>query len=460
MRRFARIPLLAIGCLLVLVGAFSLAPVMTHAQQAAPRSASEHQDKQVVAYYTQWSIYGANFFIHNLVTSGTAGKLTTLIYAFGNISPDLQCFEINQAGQGDAWADYQRPFPADQSVNGVADSWGQTLAGNFNQLKELKALYPHLKILISLGGWTWSAHFSDAALPQNREAFVRSCINQYILGNLPQLDGDPSGGSGAAAGIFDGFDIDWEYPAVPGNVGNVVRPQDTQNFTGLLATFRHQLDVLGSRTNKHYLLTAATSSGQDKYQRLQLGEIGRYLDWANVLTYDMHGAWDVNGPSDVLAPLYADPQDPSTPPSNTYSIDHAVRDYIAAGFPANKIVLGMAIYGRGWTNVPDNNHGLYQSSPAMQPAPGSLGAGVEDFNVLETLSGYTGYRDPLTQGYWIFNGTTFWSFDDPTAIAAKMAYVWKLGLGGAYAWSLDGDDSSGTFMTAIYNGLASAPPRK
>ena len=458
MKRFARPPLTAAGCLMLLLATLAVMPAVTHAQVAVPTT-HRPGDKQVVAYYTQWSIYGANYFIKDMISSGTAGKLTTLIYAFGNISSTLSCFEINQAGQGDAWADYQRPFPADQSVNGVADSWGQPLAGNFNQLKELKALYPHLKILISLGGFTWSAHFSDAALPQNREAFVQSCIDQYILGNLPQLDGDPSGGAGAAANIFDGFDIDWEFPAVPGAPGNVFRPEDTQNFTGLLATFRRQLNEVGKQTGKQYLLTAATPSGQDKYQKLQLGKIGRYLDWANVLTYDMHGAWDTTGPTDVLAPLYADPRDPSTPPSNRYSVNHAIRDYLAAGFPAKKIVLGMAIYGRGWTNVPNSNNGLYQSSPLIQPAPGTVGDGVEDFKVLETLTGYTGHRDPRTQGYWVFNGSTFWSFDDPAAVAVKMRYVQQLGLGGAYAWSLDGDDSSGTFMAAIYNGLNSPPSR-
>ena len=92
---------------------------------------------------------------------------------------------------------------------------------------------------------------------------------------------------------------------------------------------------------------------------------------------------------------------------------------------------------------------------ARSAAPGTIGDGVEDFKVLETLTGYTGHRDPRTQGYWIFNGSTFWSFDDPVAVAVKMRYVQQLGLGGAYAWSLDGDDSSGTFMAAIYNGLNS-----
>ncbi|MEW2925285.1 glycosyl hydrolase family 18 protein, partial [Pseudomonas juntendi] len=92
---------------------------------------------------------------------------------------------------------------------GSADTWDQPLRGNWNQLKQLKAKYPGMKVLISLGGWTWSRGFSSAARPENRQAFVASCIDAYIKGNLPVTDG--AGGAGAALGVFDGIDIDWEY---------------------------------------------------------------------------------------------------------------------------------------------------------------------------------------------------------------------------------------------------------
>jgi chitinase len=418
MKRYIRLPILALACLLSVLGFFSQSAgaASTHTLRATTANQSDPSGQQVIAYFTQWGIY-SGFLEKNLVSSGTAGRLTILDYAFSNISPNLQCTS------GDTWADYQRPFSASESVNGQADSYGQTLAGNFNQLRELKQLYPNLKIMISIGGWTWSSNFAAAAAPQNRAAFVQSCIDQFILGNLPQVNGNTSGGSGAAANIFDGFDIDWEYPGNPGN-GNPYGPQDTINFTGLLQEFHNQLATLGKQTGKHYLLSAALPSGQDKYQNIQLDQIGKYLDYGNLMTYDMHGPWSATGPTDFNAPLFCDPR---------------------------KLVLGIPLYGHGWTNVPNVNHGLFQSSPNMQAAsPG----GTANYNQLVTLN-MTRYWDPVAMTAWYYDGTNFWSYDDPSSITIKMGYIRMLGLGGAMAWSLDGDDASGTLINAVYQGLHS-----
>lgn len=443
MKRYTRLPILLLACLL---GVFGLLGQTAGIASAASRASSGHEEgrpgQQVVAYFTQWGIY-SGFFEKNLLANGTAGRLTTLNYAFSNISSDLKC------SQGDVWADYQRPFAANESVNGQADSWSENLRGNFKQLRELKQLYPNLKIIISIGGWTWSTNFSAAAEPENRAAFVQSCIDQYILGNLPLLPGDVAGGPASAANIFDGFDIDWEYPDNPGN-GNAYGPQDTANFTGLLAEFRHQLDALSKQTGKHYLLSAALPAGVDKYSNIQLNQIGQSLDWGNLMTYDMHGPWSATGPADFNAPLFCDPRDPSPAPANAYCINRSVLGYLKAGFPARKIVLGIPLYGHGWTNVPNVNHGLFQSSPTMQVA--TLGGGTANYNQLVTLN-LTRYWDALAQTAWYYDGTTFWSYDDPGSIRLKMDYVKVLGLGGAMAWSLDGDDASGTLMNAIYQGL-------
>jgi chitinase len=297
--------------------------------------------------------------------------------------------------------------------------------------------------MISIGGWTWSTYFSAAAEPQNRAAFVQSCIDQYIRGNLP------GAASNAAAGVFDGIDIDWEYPDNPGN-GNAYGQQDTANFTGLLAEFRSQFNTLSKQTGKSYLLSASLPSGQDKYKNLQLNQIGRSLDWGDVMTYDMHGPWSATGPADFNAPLFCDPRDSSPAPDNTYCINRTVLDYVKAGFPPNKLVLGIPFYGHGWTNVPNVKHGLFQSSSTMEPA--SLGAGTANYNQLAPLN-MTRYWDPLAQASWYYDGTNFWSFDDPSSIAIKMDYVKIWGLGGAMVWSLDGDDASGTLMNSIYRGL-------
>ena len=77
----------------------------------------------------------------------------------------------NQLGQGDAWADYQTRFTAADSVDGVADTFNQPLAGNFNQLKELKAKYPNLKVT---SRWAAGPGRSTSPTPRCRPTGPRS----------------------------------------------------------------------------------------------------------------------------------------------------------------------------------------------------------------------------------------------------------------------------------------------
>lgn len=154
---------------------------------------------QKIAYFDQWSIYGNAYYPSNIATSGAASQLTTIIYDFENIDPtNLTCFEAIKAadtnesdpnagdGAGDAYADYQKSYTSSNSVDGTNDSWSQPIKGNFNQLRELKVKYPNLKILLSIGGWTYSKYFSDvAATASSRQTFVSSCITMFLKGNLP-----------------------------------------------------------------------------------------------------------------------------------------------------------------------------------------------------------------------------------------------------------------------------------
>ncbi|MGH8880185.1 MAG: glycoside hydrolase family 18 protein, partial [Stackebrandtia sp.] len=241
-----------------------------------------------VGYFTQWGIYDRGYLVKDMVDSGQIDNLTHINYAFGNVNEQGRCFQANQAGVGDAWADYQRRFTAAESVDGVGDTYDQPLAGNFNQLKKLKAAHPDVKVLMSLGGWTWSKYFSNAALPENREAFVSSCIDMFIKGNLPVI-GEPQGGDGVAAGIFDGFDLDWEWPASPGADGNVIRPEDKQNYTALVAEFRKQLDALGDG----YELSAFVPADPEKIEAgFEVPQLMENFDFVNVQGYDLAGAWE------------------------------------------------------------------------------------------------------------------------------------------------------------------------
>lgn len=413
-------------------------PVVT--LSATPTGQPPAGNNTVVAYFTQWGIYQRNYHVKNIVTSGSAGKINVINYAFGNIV-NGRCIMTTQAGVMDAYADYQRSYNATESMDGVADVWNQPLRGNFNQLKKLKALYPGLKVVISLGGWTWSKGFSDAALtPESRATVVQSCIDMYIKGNLPVADN--AGGSGAAAGVFDGIDIDWEYPAAPGDVGHIYRPEDTQNYTLLLAEFRRQLDAI----NPNLLLTVATPAGQATYSKMQLNQIHQYLNWINIMSYDLHGTWEAT--TNFHSHLCLAPGD-----TTGLSVENAVQGYLAAGVPANKLIVGIPFYGRGWTGVRNQNNGLYQ--PAGGAAPGTYEAGFEDYKVLKTRS-MPSFRDPATGGFWLYDGNIFWSYDDPQVIAEKMTWLKSLGLRGAMVWSLDGDDAAGTLISAVRNGLPGA----
>jgi chitinase len=379
-----------------------------------PPPPSEHE---VIGYFVQWGIYQRDYFVKDIVSNGAAPVLTAINYAFAGISASLECESL------DPFADWEKRLDASESVDGVADTVPQPLKGNFNQLRKLKALYPQLRILISIGGWNHSDKFSDAALAGNRAAFVSSCVDMFIHGNFAPGVNSP--------GIFDGIDVDWEYPGRCGATCNS-RPEDTENFTALLAEFRRQLDDI----DPSLLLTVATPAGSYYYSEIELDQIHYSLDWINLMAYDFHGAWEgKGGPTNHHAPLYASPDDPS----GAGGANDAVVAYLAAGVPPDKLNLGVPFYGHGWAGVDGANDGLYQSAGRIPR--GEYERGVDDYKRL-AAKGAPSFWDPLAEAQWTFDGNQFWSFDDPASVANKVDYVLSLGLRGLFFWELSGDDGS------------------
>jgi chitinase len=384
---------------------------------------------QTVAYFAQWKIY-SGFFIKNIATSGAAQRLTTVNYAFGNVDATGSCSSI------DPWADYQRPAAASESVDGTAQP-----GGNFNQLRLLKQHYPNLRVLISLGGFSLSSHFSQAvATEASRQALVASCIDLFIKGNLP-------GSPGAFAGAFDGFDIDWEWPTLQpfGGSSTSFSAADRHNFTLLLAEFRSQLNRLGRQADKHYSLTAFLPADPVKIkQGFELPRLFRYLDWATIQGYDLHGAWEAT--TNHQSALFSPAGDPSP---EKFSDDLAIGTYLAADVNPRKLVLGVPFYSHAWTNVSGGQDGLFGTG---------VQSGAYDqqgYTVVKDLlgAGYALHRDSHVGAAWLWNGTTFVTFDDAVAIGQKMSYVRSRELGGAMAWELSGDDASGTLVKAMAAGL-------
>jgi chitinase len=255
------------------------------------------------------------------------------------------------------------------------------------------------------------------------------------------------GGAGAAAGVFDGIDIDWEWPGSEGNPGNLISDRDKLNLTRLLEEFRKQLDAYGRTTDRHYLLTEFLPAAPAKIDAgFDVARIFKYLDYGTVQGYDLHGAWEPL--TNHQANLYSSATDPSDP---RFSVDATVRAYVKREAPRDQLVIGVPFYSRGWTGVAAANHGLYQ--PASGPAPGTWEAGVDDYKVAKGLlgTGFTRYDD-ATGAAWLFDGTTFWTFDDPAVMRAKAAYVADNRLGGIMFWELSGDTADGELIRAIAGG--------
>ncbi|MCO5970842.1 glycosyl hydrolase family 18 protein [Actinoallomurus soli] len=422
---------------------------------------------QKVGYYPQWGIYGRNFWMKNLDTDGAAGKLTVLNYAFENLDPtNLTCAETTKGttsnpedpdqgtGAGDAYADYGASVSAANSVDGVGDTWDQKLKGNFNQIKKLKAKYPNLKVLVSIGGWTYSKFFSDAAKTDaGRKKLVSSCIDMFIKGNLP-ASSDGTGGPGTGAGVFDGIDVDWEWPGSPdGHPGNHYDPSDKANLTALLAEFRSQLNALGSG----YLLTAFTPADPVKVNAgWDLPAIFNYLDFANVQGYDFHGSgsdnsWEPNR-TGHQANLYVDPDDPY---STHFSVDSAVKVYTDAGVNTRKLTIGIPFYGRGWQQVADGGkNGEWQTANGAAPGDFPEEAGTRGYkNIAANVPGCTVYHDEQAVATYCYTGANgqWWSFDDPWSIGKKTDYIKSKNLLGAMIWEMSGD--TGPLMTALDSGL-------
>ncbi|MFE3184776.1 glycoside hydrolase family 18 protein [Streptomyces violascens] len=382
----------------------------TASPEKAPQTtgAAAAAGSKVVGYFTDWGVYQRNYHVKNIETSGSAAKLTHINYAFGNVTG-------GKCAIGDAYADYQKTYDASSSVDGTADTWDQPVAGSFNQLRELKKKHPGLKVLWSFGGWTWSGGFGEAA--KNPAAFADSC---YGLVKDPRW-----------ADLFDGIDIDWEYPNACGLSCDTSGREALKN---LLAALRSKF---GGSSLVTAAITADASAG-GKMEATDYAGAARYVDWYNPMTYDFFGAWAAQGPTAPHSPLTSY----SGIPTQGFTTDAAIRKLKGLGIPSGKLLLGIGFYGRGWTGVTQKEPG----GAATGPAAGTYEQGIEDYKVLKTKCPANGTVAGTAYAYC---GNNWWSYDTPSTIAGKTAYRNSQGLGGTFFWELSGDTSNGELIKSI-----------
>lgn len=352
---------------------------------------SKTASRAIVGYYAGWDLR-TDYSSKDI----RADLLTHLNYAFGDIDPVSGTLVTSG-------------FPNDLL--------------HFETFRRLKAENPHLKTLISVGGWGRSGGFSRiAATKESREIFAKSCVS-FLLEHG-----------------FDGVDLDWEYP-VSGGEGNYhASPADKENFTLLLAEIRRCLDAQGSLDNRHYLLTIAAAAGKSYLSKIEPQKVASLVDYIFLMTYDIHGYWDPY--ADFNAPLYTPSEDS---PQEKFSVMDSVDCWLSAKVPSSKLVLGMPFYGHFHEGVKPENFGLY--------SPFSKGRSISFHEVREKFlcdPAFFLHRHPVAKVPWLYGKDTFIGYEDEESIAEKVQAAKDKGLLGVGIWELS-EDKDALLLQSAYD---------
>lgn len=376
-------------------------------------------DYNIVSYYTSWSrsADGRNYKPEDI----DPGKITHIQYAFADL-----CWN----GKTSKGADCQKPgipLHEEYKFNGeivLGDTEADLI--NFEAFRRVKADHPGLKLILSVGGWSWSDNFSNmAATEQTRLAFANSVVEFIREFGL------------------DGIDIDWEYPVAGGEEGNSNSPDDKHNFGLLMKAVREALDTAGAKDGRYYLLTIASKESDDFIENADLANSVRYLDFVSVMTYDYSGAWDPLAHHN--SPLFQDPNHPEASAARN-NVQGSLRSNLNAGIPGYKLNLGVPFYGKGWLNVTDG--GQYGTSQGRDLGGGIFGTWENytfDYQDLERnyvdKNGFKRYWNEYSKVPYLYNEETgdFITYNDRESMVYTASLVRSLDLGGIMSWELHGD---------------------
>lgn len=277
-------------------------------------------------------------------------------------------------------------FPGDIELPGY-------LKGCFNQLFKIKKKHRHLKVILSIGGWTYSRNLAQGICNMYvRETFAKTAVK--LMGDLG----------------LDGLEIDWEYP------DNKFQAED---FVDVLKAMRIEMDIYTARVGlpaDQFELTVATPAGPSQYKKLLLAQMDPSVSFWNIMCYDYAGPWS------FLAQYH------SNLFFGDYSCDTAIKHYLAAGIHPSKVVLGMPLYGRSFANT--EGHG--------KPYWGVGGESWEPDGTLayKSLPRQGETTDMTAVVAWNFDSVKriFFSYDNVPVTRAKADYIKQNKLGGGMWW--------------------------
>jgi chitinase len=285
-------------------------------------------------------------------------------------------------------------------------------------LVSLKKIHPHLKIMVSVGGWGGCASCSELfSTEEHRRTFARTAVDLFRKYQI------------------DGLDLDWEYPAIEGYPGHPFSSSDRDNFTSLVKTIREEMDT--------GMILSFAAGGFEEYleNSIDWKKVLPQVDFVNLMTYDLVGGYStVTGHHTPLGDNG----------SHVQSVTKCVNWLLAHHTPPEKLIVGAAFYARVWENVPDTNRGLYQAGHFKQ------GVAFRDFAQYFTdSSGYNYYWDRDARAPFQYSSTQklFATFDDERSVKKKALFVRKNKLGGMMFWELAQDKERHGLVAVIYDAL-------
>ena len=401
--------------------------------------------KVVGTYYVEWGVYGRKFTVDKI----PAQNLTHILYGFTPIcggdgindslkeienGNSFQALQRACAGRADFKVAIHDPWAAVQMPQSGLTAYDEPYKGNFGALMALKQAYPDLKILPSVGGWTLSDPFYFLGDKSKRDTFVAS-VKEFLQ----------------TWKFFDGVDIDWEYPGGQGANPKLGSPSDGATYVTLMKELRAMLDELESQTGRKYELTSAVGAGYDKIEDVDYRAAQQYMSHIFMMTYDYNGAWS-NTELGHQTNLYAASWDPNT----KYTTDKAVNLMLAQGVDPGKLVVGAAMYGRGWTGVTGYQGNNPFTGKATGKVKGTWEDGVVDYRDIVNNrmgSGWEKSYDEVAEAPYLFKASTgdLITYDNDRSVKAKGQYVLANKLGGLFSWEIDADN--GDILNAMHEGL-------
>jgi chitinase len=452
--------------------------------------------RRVIGYFTSWRT-GTNGQARYLASDIPWSKITHVNYAFAHIDANNRVSVGNTASPQNPATGMEWP-----AVAGAAMDPEFAYKGHLNLLNKFKKQHPHVKTLVSVGGWAETGgYIGDDGVRVPSGGFYTLTVTANNQVNQSAID---TFADSAVAFVrqygFNGVDIDYEYATSMNDAGHpldwgIANPRRAalmRGYVALMKTLREKLDTAAAQDNKYYLLTVAAPASGYLLRGMEAYPVVQYLDYVNIMSYDLHGAWNrFVGPN---AALFDDGRDGELAAAGIYTttqyagIGYLNTDwayhYYRGAMPAGRINIGVPYYTRGWRNVTGGTNGLWGSSPASggcaiglttcgqgavgvdnlwhdvengQEVPAgsnpmwhakNLEAGIApsylpDYGLSSApLAGtYARHYDATLVAPWLWNAQTnvFLSTEDAESSLAKANYIAERGIGGVMIWELAGD---------------------